>query len=263
MRTNAIYWRLLPFLLSGLLLPGFMRGYHDSTVSCGTLAGHTMAAAAWLAVGPMALHWRLLVAVVWPVLLYLAVEEYIYQGYSVGNYDLAVFLMALWLVSLGVIRLALHLTGSRPQSEAPQETAPRRFAWQFRLLELLIITGVVAILLGIGRNVVPEFLQTNHMARLWNYWVPWLITTVPFGVLLLFTALDKTSRVITIAVSPLIAIAGVFILDFVFERYSPLWISIKPDRAPTIIVGLLWIMLFGVTLRTSGYQLERTRQRTT
>jgi hypothetical protein len=260
MRSEAIYWRVVPFLLSGLVLPGFLQAYHDSTIACGTLVGQTMAAAGWLALGPMAFHWRLPLAVIWPVLLYLAEEEFIHQGEFVGSYDLAIFLTVLWLLSFGLFWSVLRVRGWRLQESESQEPSSQRPAWQFRVIELLAITGVVAVVLAVGRIVVPEFLRSTGMPTTWRYWAPLLATSVPLGVTLLLGALDKRSHWLTIGGSLVVAAVGVFVVDHVRERCLPLWMTINPDVGPTITVGLVWITLFGVAIRSSGFRLHRGSQ---
>jgi hypothetical protein len=260
MRSEPIYWRVVPFLLSGLVLPGLLQEYHNSSIACGTLVGHTMAAAAWLILGPMAFHWRLPVAVIWPVLLYVAEEQFIYQGDAVGTYDLAIFLTLLWLVSVASIGLVLHATGWRLHNRDMQEPMQQRPVWQFRIVELLVITAVVAVVLAVGRIVVPGFVQTTGMPMSWRYWGPWLITAVPLGVTLFIGALDKKPSVLKILIPFVVAVIGVFLADEVRDRCLPLWMTINPDIAPTITVGLLWITLFGVAIRSSGYQLRKASE---
>lgn len=260
MRSEAIYWRVVPFLLSGLVLPGFLQEYHNSSIACGTLVGHTMAAAAWLILGPMAFHWRLPVAVIWPVLLYVAEEQYIYQGDFVGSYDLATFLTVLWLLSFSLFWLVLRATGWRLRNGDMQEPVQQLPVWQFRIVELLVITAVVAVILAVGRIVVPSFVQTTGMPTTWRYWVPWLITAVPLGVTLFIGALDKKPSVLNILIPFVVAAIGVFLADEVRDRCLPLWMTIKPDIAPTITIGLSWITLFGVAIRSSGFQLRKATE---
>jgi hypothetical protein len=257
MLSDAIYLRVVPLMLIGLVLPGFLRDYHEHSLACGLLVGQTMAAAAWLVLGPMLLHWRLLIAVIWPAVCYLVADEHIFQGEFVGSNDLAVFLAALWMTTFALLALAMSVSGWRlHRGDQPILNRPRT-AWQFRVRELLTITAAVAVVLAAGRVVLPEFLRTTWMLRSWSYWTCWLIAAVLLGLPLFCAALRLQSRWSNLLLELVLACFGGVLLEFLRESLLPNWPPLKPQLGPTIAVGLLWITLFGVAIRSSDYQLGR------
>ncbi len=259
MSSEAVYFRTIPLILVGLVLPGFLDEYNDVTQAYGTMAGQAMAAAAWLALGPASLVWRLPVSISWPLLSYFVSREFIRQGEFAGEHDLGLFLIVLWIATFLLVGWLQWATGWRLRFAASTAPAEQRLDWQFTTRELLVITAVVAGLLGVGRQVLPEFLRTTWLSGTWGYWTFWLVSQLSFGVPLLCVALRPQSRWKVIAVGLLLASLVALIVDRYCGNWFPFW-HLGHVAFPPTIVSVIWVTLFGIAIRTSGYQLVRCNE---
>lgn len=123
----------------------------------GTMFGQATMASAWTALGPGPLVWRLPLSLAWTALLVIAfLLNFAFQGHG-GNVEVAIMmggcLFGQWLlVQLPVWGLALYGLRLRHCSDPPESNRDR----QFGIRQLMILTAIIAVVLGIARIVVGE-----------------------------------------------------------------------------------------------------------
>jgi len=157
---------LVNWLLIAVLDPDPGRGLSE-TISIGfflgTLFAHAALAAAWTALGPGPLVWRLPLSLVWIFLLAVAIQINlaINNGPTGGALVVGGCLFGEWLllqIPLWTIALAFgaHIRhNTKTQAFDPRER-------QFGIRQLIIVTTIVAVVFGSGRLIVPQ--MAEHMA---------------------------------------------------------------------------------------------------
>ena len=257
---HQIYWRIIPLIIAGVLLPSFAQGHRDVSIAQGTLIGHVIASAAWLALGPLPFVWRLPGSILWPATIYFTAAEYLDHNPHVAAYDFEFLLAALWVSTVGALWMLQRVTGWRlrlPGSE--MGTRPPR-SWQYDIRGLLIITAIIAGVLGTTRVVFGRFLLTTTLLSSWKLWLAQYLTALTICLAILAAALRPNPRwpwiVIGILLVPLIA-AGLDALffEFVVLGYTN---SLRPSHVLTI--SAIWVALFAATVRSCGYQLRGEKE---
>jgi hypothetical protein len=139
----------------------------------GTFFGHPTLAAAWAAFGPGRLAWRVPLSLIWIALLAICLSINISMHGGPEDAPLLLGLGALGQWLLLQIPLFALAVGFGMQIRHVDESAgafdPRQ--WQFGTRQLVIVTAVVAVLLGIVRltlsNLSPEiFIRASEAAAL-------------------------------------------------------------------------------------------------
>lgn len=141
------------WLVMALVDPGIGEEHLAIGAILGTISGHTTLAAAWTALGPGPLRWRLPLALAWCILLIVALAA----GLNGPPAEIVVTLAAcvagqwlalqapLWFLSASY-GLQIHYRGMET------ETSIRPL--QFGTRQLMIVTAILAVLLGVGRALV-------------------------------------------------------------------------------------------------------------
>jgi hypothetical protein len=249
-------------LLLALVWPGGPWSNLAVGLLLGTLYGQTAVAGAWNVFGPALLVWRLPLSVGWLGLLLaafgtnVAVHDRPQQGFLLvlsacvlGQWALGQ--MPLWLI---VWRLKTQLHSL----DDPQPTADREWR-QFDIRQLMIVTVVVAVVLGIGRYLVL-------------YWSPqggspdWLIfiflsiaaiaMTVP---LILATLLPRHALAATAVMLLLIGVATLLELPALRAVGGGGGGPEIADFAYINLIGSAWIVTFALSVRLGGYGLGERR----
>jgi len=157
------------WLLVAVLKPDAGRGLTE-TVSIGfflgTLFAHAALAAAWTALGPGPLVWRLPLSLVWIFLLAVAIQfNTVINGGPKGvALVVGACLFGEWLllqIPLWTIALAFgaHL---RHNTKAPAFDPRER---QFGIRQLIIVTTIVAVVFGAGRLAVPQMAEHLELTK--------------------------------------------------------------------------------------------------
>jgi hypothetical protein len=264
----AVFYVLGPLLgFSWLLLavfnPEYFRGkaeYPAIGYILGTLFGQAALASAWTALGPLWLPIRLPLSLAWIGLLWLAAM--INLSHGPGGLGMAVLLGACligqWLlVQLPFWGLALFygLRLSHPADATPPATRRQR---QFGIRQLLVLTAVVAILLGAGRALVLALAQRvgSDVSRESPVFI--FLAAVAIGMtipLLLAALLPRWSLIAVPAMLVLVAGATVRELQLLTLVQGPgggpnqwhlTWINF-------FTVG--WVLFVVLVLRLGGYRL--------
>lgn len=229
----------------------------------GTMFGHTTAAAAWAALGPGPLLVRLPLALVWVVMLPAALAVNIgihsgpgvelavlFCGYLVGQW-LAVQL-PLWLL---VILFRLKL---RHRLAAGLASDPRD--WQFGIRQLMIVTAMVAVAVGIGRLVLIHFGERVRDAGADGPILAFLVVAAVVLSLppLLASLLPRHFAWATLGTLIVLALATV--MEATLSRQ--LGLAPRPNVWDCIalnVATVAWVLLFTSAVRWSGYVLGTPR----
>jgi hypothetical protein len=262
---RAIYWRLslliLVACLSTLLLPFDSPRTYLGLVTLGALFGtafqQAMLAATWLVLGPGKLRWRVPASFAWACLAGVACG--LSLGWRSRFVDVMPILLllnaALWLGAQLPLWGAARLFALRlwHQGEVIPEGAPRR---QFGIRQLMIITAVIAVLLGIGRAILlAGWFNSNHpdVAIFTGLGVSQVLQGLP----LILACLLPRWAVLGV-VSSLLFIAGLTVAEiYLFKAImpAPAGFQFAPLLIPLNGISALWVLIFAAVVRASGYHL--------
>jgi hypothetical protein len=124
----------------------------------GTFLGQTTLAAAWAALGPGPLRWRMPLSLVWVAMLPVAVaiNVGIHGGPDDAAFVIAGCLFGQWLiVQLPLWGLAMGY-GLRLRHVDDRESMQDRRELQFSIRHLLVIMTIVGVIFGVGRILVTR-----------------------------------------------------------------------------------------------------------
>jgi hypothetical protein len=224
----------------------------------GTMFGQTTLAAAWTALGPLKLIWRLPLSMAWLALLVTAMtvnfggngpEEFILvvAACLLGQWMLVQ--LPLWGLALGY-RLRLR-HGS--QAHLPVD----RREGQFGIRQLMIFTAIVAVIFGVGRLVAANLsLQFNQGAAegvpIFIFLaVAAILVTLPLVLAMLLPRFGAISVALLLG---LVALATAWELPLLSTIHS----GPGPDTMHLVWINgftAAWIIAFMAALRLSGYRL--------
>ena len=175
-RYRPFLW-IVPLVTLGIAFVTFMEHddgprpieYLSISAFVGTLFGQAALAAVWAALGPLRLRWRLPLSMIWLVVLIagLGVNMAIH---SPGGGDAIEFmaviggcLLALWtLMLLPLGSLAVwHGLRIRHRTEPGRPPQPRDR--QFGIRQVMIVTAVVGVVLGLGRALIVWLLSQESV----------------------------------------------------------------------------------------------------
>lgn len=255
---RAIYWRLSLLILMVCLSTFFLAPAPPRTflelVMIGALFGtafqQAMLAATWSVLGPGRLRWRVPASFGWACLVGIVCGLAI--GRRSGNYDpcftFTLLNAVLWLGAQLPLWGAARLFALRlwHQGEVIPEGASR---WQFGIRQLMIITAVIAVLLGIGRAILlAGWFKSNHpdVAIFTGLGVSQVLQGLP----LILACLLPRWAVLGV-VSSLLFIAGLTVAEiYLFKAIMP-----SPLLIPLNGISAIWVLIFAAVVRASGYHL--------
>ncbi|MCI0357381.1 MAG: hypothetical protein L0211_02715 [Planctomycetaceae bacterium] len=132
--------------------------YFTIGVVFGTFFAQAMLAAAWTALGPLPLIWRLPLSLAWLAASVVALAMNITINGPRGDYEVAVVFgvvaLGQWLVAQAPLWGMAVGYGLRVRHASESSPGQDRKERQFAIRQLLIVTTIVAVVLGIGRAVV-------------------------------------------------------------------------------------------------------------
>lgn len=229
----------------------------------GTLFGHTTLSAAWTAFGPLPLVWRLPLSLSWIALLAGAIginvavnggphEAFVVVGACLfGQWLLLQF--PLWGLAIGYGLQLRHADDSEPHLDPRQR--------QFGIRQLIIITAIVGVVLGIGRVVVGQLGDHFNLDREAPIFIFLGVAAVVVTLPLLLAALMKRWTVpgvlLVLALIGLTSAFEVQLLRTIASGSGPQtrdFISINAFSA-----GVMLIVL--TIVRRSGYSLDAGSRR--
>jgi len=239
----------------------------------GTLFGHAVLMAAWSALGPFRPRWRLPLSLAWLTALALALAFNIEVFGGPGDVVAAMTtcLFGMWLLILAtlgglawwyrltirdaaVVRGATHSHPSDCHASMAADGSPAPV--QFGIGQLMKLTAAVAVVLGVGRLVVPlladTFSDMGSEAPIFIFLaVAGIVMTLPLALAVL---LPRQALLATLAAVALIMAATWWelpLLDAVVSRGGPkfehiVWIN---------LTQALWVLAVTGILRAGGYRL--------
>jgi hypothetical protein len=229
----------------------------------GTLFGQTNVAAAWVALGPGPLNWRLPLSLMWVGLLVacLAMNVAIHGGPNSAVFELGACFLGQWLIvqfplwtlALGY-GLRLRHCDDRRAGAAPQER-------QFGLRQLMVFTAVVGVILGVGRAIVIAFVPARAGISGDTYIFIFLaVAAVVMSLpLVIASLLPRLALVATVAGLALMALATFWELPLLNQLKGA---GGGPDTLHLVWINLFtaaWVLAFTVIARLHGYHLRAAR----
>ena len=228
----------------------------------GLLFGHATLAAGWTAFGPGPLLVRLPLSLVWLAGCVLAFTINVF--WYGGGPDLAfatvfsVCLLAQWMIVQAILwALAIGYGWRLRHKHATHQGGSYRER-QFGIRQLMILTAIVAVVLGIGRLVITNLPATIDSGRdtviLIFLGVAAIVMTLP---LLLAALLHRYWLPAVLVTSLLVALATAFELPLLNQFIAGA--GGGPDALHLIYINLftsLWILVFVLAVRLCGYGIS-------
>lgn len=175
----------------------------------GSLYAHASLAAAWAALGPGKLKYRLPLSGLWVLALpiAIAVNLGLHGGPQSATLQLGVCLFGLWLTIQLVLAAIVWWTGLRIKDSSDSDSEQSHAGYQFRIFDLLVLITTSAVLFAVGRAVVPLMKFTGDSAIFIFLAVAAVIIFLP----LLLAALLERYAVLGVLLSLLLLIGGAYI----------------------------------------------------
>lgn len=228
----------------------------------GTFFGYSLLAGAWVALGPLALVWRLALSLVWLVLSIGALTINFSRFGPGADWSVIVYFacagFGIWLFAQFPLWGLVVGYGLRVRNLRAGGSAHHRQQQQFGIRQLLIVTTIVAVVLGVGRYVVASLtsridLETGPIVIISFLAIASLVMTLP---LLLAALLPRYALPATAIILVLIALGTATEL--------PLLTTLSPAAGggPHVwhfygIHGFqcFWVLVVTGVLRWAGYRL--------
>jgi hypothetical protein len=230
----------------------------------GSLFGHATLSAAWAALGPGRLLWRLPLSLVWVLMLgmALAINTFLNGGPD-GWVVVGVCFFAQWL-ALQLPLWALK-AGLRAQlMHVDDQVKVDKRNWQFGIRQLLIVTTIVGVVFGIGRLVVSTLLANLDLSRGEGPIFLFLaFSAVVFTLPLLIAALLKRWTIVAVLVVLVLIGAATFweapLLQVITKSGG------RPNAYDLLAVNAftaLIVLVVAALVRLNGYSLIRAQPET-
>jgi hypothetical protein len=272
---RKLYWRLGLMLCAGcLVLVVIPYPLRDSAppldawviqlllaTLIATVVQFGVLSAAVAVLAPGQLRWRLLWSLVGGFLTIasLGVGIYVAEGDAVGAASVLVVGMANWGLSLALLSGIRMLTGIRWLHAESPVPAGRNKSGQFEIRQLLILTGVTASILGLGRVTIANRWLGNESANI----------LLVYGVLFAFFWLHSLPATLALFLPTRRQAAWGLVVGLLFTVVVtaggvPLWTHLMKPLGPipplAIIqmntVSLFWGVLFALIVRSSGFRFR-------
>ena len=261
-RYRILFWAAPLLVLHWIAIAAIeldgRRGYEYVTVGFffGSCFGHTTLAAAWAALGPGPIGWRVPLSLVWVAMLpvAIAINLAIHNGPDDGALLIGACLFGQWLiVQLPLWALAIGY-GLQLRHVDDWEKMQDRRARQFSLRHLMVFTTIVGVVFGAGRILISwlgELFSLDHEAPIFVFLaVAAVILTLP---LLLAGLLSRRAIPAVLFVLALIGLATaweVTLLQMLPGGAGPgpqtgHFVGINACTAVTILGGVLLLRLNG------------------
>jgi hypothetical protein len=231
----------------------------------GTVFGQTAVAAAWATFGPMPFRWRFPLSLAWLAMLTLAdaFNGWLNRG-TPGEYIIVgVLLLCLWLLLQLLFWGIAFGFGVQLQHADEEESGNYPTKRQFGIRQVMILTAIVGILLGIGRIAVPYLLQEVWMVSVIAPVVAFLVVaeatmTLPLVVAALLRRHTVVGVVMALALIGAITACEPSLLDMVSIAGSSQMHEIVALNVSTAASTLALLTI----VRLNGYSLVGRRPAT-
>jgi hypothetical protein len=217
----------------------------------GSLFAQATLTAAWLTLGPLRFVYRAPLALTWLLLLVMVISILTARGIPHAEALFQLSLAAAWIAAVIVLVLARLFYGItlRHRDEAQHEASK----FQFSIARLLTMICIVAVLLGLGKAILPA-LNEYFGPHMLTFFAVIGISGATVALPIVFSVLSQ--HLVTVrVVSSLVALALASWLESLWM--SPRGLSI--DEIAAINLGTLAITLsYVATIRLTGYRLARS-----
>jgi hypothetical protein len=242
-------------------------GYEYVTIGffLGSVFGHTTLAAAWAALGPGRIAWRIRLSLVWFVMLQVAIGINLeIHNDPAATVVINACLLSQWLIVQLPLWVLASGYGLRLQHVDDWQEKHDRPTRQFGLRHLMFVTAIVGGIFGAGRILLGWLGHSSGLHRLAQIFIflaaAAVILTLP---LLLAGLLSRRAVPAVLLILLLIGIATaweVTLLQMLPGVAEPGWrtghfVSINAFTAATILAGVL-------LLRLNGYGTKAPQQAT-
>jgi hypothetical protein len=224
-------------------------------LALGSMFGHAAVAAGWTALGPGPLIVRLPLALLWIFALVLTIGFPLVMAHGEGGVFL-VFIATLggqWFLSqipLWIVALTCGLR-LRFQHELLAHEPRER---QFGIRQLMIFTTIIAVILGLGRALLPLGLTEDFDGAPLGMFAFLVVSQLAMLLPLQF-AIFLEKRALLASLISLVLIAVLTAVQWpLMERI--LGSNPGPKAIDFVCINILstaWVLLFGVVVRLSGY----------
>ncbi len=269
MRINRVFlWSFVAFVFltwaAIALYPNLRPPDHLGVgLLLGSLFGHSLLASAWVVLGPggwvrwpLAVLWCFTIPVAW------LINSSLYSLQSdmgivwVSGFSVVMFVqVVLWPLRLGLrVRIC--------DSKAALDFEPAvKFGSQFGIQHLMLVTAVVAAIIAVGRLSLPyvqQWISNTHEAPIFAFLI---VVTCVLCLPLAFSILAMPKPLL-----PTVAVIVLTILATFCELPLIKTIGIAgrgPDWLHFVLINFFTIspvLMATLALRSSGYQLERSRR---
>ena len=231
----------------------------------GSMFAHAAMSAAWMALGPLPIIYRAPLSITWLVMLIvgLSINLAINGGPSGALVIVAVCLVGQWSLVVITLLITRAIFGFRLQHPDECRTDASAPQFQFGIRQLLIVTSIVAVVLGIGRVAMPvlskylEFPGGREIPIFTFLGIAAALVTLP----LIIAALMRRLAILGVAIT--LALIG---LATYWELSLMRAVSISgPGTGDFMALNgattLIMLVLLAV-IRLNGYRLVATSSRT-
>lgn len=262
-RNRVFFWTTPLVVLGCLLVLGASAtlSFTDSEnslligLALGSMFGQTAVAAGWTALGPGPLIVRLPLALLWILVLVLTIGFPLVMAHGEGGVFL-VFIATLggqWFLSQFPLWIVALTCGLRLRFQHELLTHEPRER-QFGIRQLMIFTTIIAVILGLGRALLPLGLTEDFDGAPLGMFAFLVISQLAMMLPLQFAIfLEKKAPLATLI--SLVLIAVLTALQWpVMERILGSSPGPKPlDFVCINVMSTAWVLLFGVIVRKCGY----------
>jgi hypothetical protein len=257
----VLCWGSNLFVLQGLRSPHDTFWHHFAISSwLGTIYGFTSWVAAWTVLGGGARLLRLTVAIALLIGLLSASAMGMFYAPHVELEVLVIVVLlcfAQWLLAMGVIAACRYRFGLVMRHLSQHTTTDSAGKMQFGIRHIFQLTTIIAVLLALGRAVLPIMNNVNFVHR-----EAWIFTYLAVAAILI--TLPMTLAGLSnyrVGVSSSIVVVGVVLITvleilFAVNFYGP---QNGPDVLHFILINsisLVWVSLFTFALRKIGYRVQ-------
>jgi hypothetical protein len=263
---RTVYWRLAALMVaacavSPVALP-IGGGNDELTVGIviGTVFQGAVLAGAWAVLGPSKTTYHLLFACLAAAMFGMSLELGIYFVYSDFEFRFIFFsslICLLALVPFSLSRWLFHVR-LRDQAVMPIDDMDAIRSHQFGIRQLMILTAVVGVLLGIGRVLISTdfFESTLRFGKEFRFFSFLAGSQVIVGVPLVFAVFvpNRWQLVIGATISLLLLVAATVMQASLSLQLMPSGNLSSLMLFTTInLTTSFWVVLFAVVVRSSGF----------
>ena len=228
----------------------------------GTVFAQTAIAATWAAFGPGPFMWRLPLSLTWLALLTVAIgiSGVLHEGSSEDFVIVGMLLLSQWLLLQFPLWAAAIGFGIQLRHADEIESESAASQTQFGIRQLMLVTAIVAVLLGIGRIAIPPVVeQEGFIQQVGPILVFLAVAEVAITFPLVLAALLRRRAFVGVMLA-LGLIVVVTICEIPLMRMASAGGSSSILQVVALNFGTVaWMVIVLSIVRSNGYSLTRTQ----